>query len=252
MKGKIKNEVIDSFKDGLTERINSPFYGTFILVWVILHFRLIIVLFFVSEDKIWEATKLIKSDYILREFFNYFDLSFWGWLLLSLVITIITVWFLPKWILLPAFEVSENYEIEKKKIKIAGVKRIKIEEIGLEEKNIEKIATEIKRVEKEKEIELIDPTIAWLEDFLRSEATPVFQEFSYIVKSIYEYNGNIKIIDDSNFSPIIVFQIPPRILAYSHSNELLELNNTKEKIELTPKGKFFIKKFLESQPAKGE
>ena len=72
----LDNEIVNSLKDTLNKRINSSVYGTFSLYWLVFHWNFIFTIFFVSEDKIWESTHLLKNDYLLKVFFNYYDLIF--------------------------------------------------------------------------------------------------------------------------------------------------------------------------------
>ena len=64
----VGNEIVDSFKSDLRERMTSPVYGIFIISWLALHWKFIFTMFFVSEDKILEKTFLLKHEYLEQNF----------------------------------------------------------------------------------------------------------------------------------------------------------------------------------------
>ncbi len=66
------NEIIGSFRDCLKNRVTSPIYGIFLISWAVFHWELIYTAFFVSEQKIWEATGgMLKDEYLKQSFFDF-------------------------------------------------------------------------------------------------------------------------------------------------------------------------------------
>ncbi len=68
--------------------------------------------------------------------------------------------------------------------------------------------------------------------------------FKELYSLVYEHNGVIEISDD--FDRTVGRNITPANLAYAHSDGLVEyVNGTRNIVQLTKKGKYFIKLYLE-------
>lgn len=223
------NEIINSFNNSLKKRLTTPIYGTFLASWLIFHWEFIFVIFFVSEDKIWQSTGLLKNDYLLKEFFNFSDACFYFSWILPFVLTWFIIWKFPKWIFLPAFKKEEEYRLEKSRIRIAEQKKLETEEIKLEQEKKKKLEAVGETVQKEKEIQKLDPIINWKKEYELFKNTQYYSDFNSIIESVYQSNG-------------YAGYIPKGVLAYSHTNELLEFGSD-NRITLTAKGKFFVKQF---------
>jgi hypothetical protein len=63
-------------------------------------------------------------------------------------------------------------------------------------------------------------------------------KFHEITDSYYKHKG---LISDYNYGDR--FEVSKDILVYAHSNELIEIDITTNRITLTPKGKYFVSKF---------
>ena len=234
----LNNEVVDSVEDICKKRLTSPLYGVFLISWIVFHWNFIFTMFFVSEDKIWEATKMLKIDYLSKTFFNYSDWKFYLFGALPFLMTYLIIWHFPKWFSLPAYEKEEEYKTKKRKIKIRELKKIKIRENEFEEQNIKSLDLETKKSEKEKEIEKIDPTKRWRLEYISFRRSKFFKDFNMILKSLYEGGGKIGWYDNSKWTIV-----PKNILAYSHSNDIIKIDAKSETISLTEKGKFFVKEY---------
>lgn len=232
------NEFMQSVNDTIKKRTASPVYGTYIIYWVIFHWQLIYTAFFVSEDKIWASSGLLRNEYLYKTFFNYNNLSFYLYWILPAILTFLTIWYFPVWFGIAAFSKDEEFRIKKRKIRIQKNKELEVEETKLEEKNVERLETVEKKVKKEKDIKFLDPTIEWQKDYEKFKQTKFFKSFNFIIESIYKQNGWIKKNVGYN-----VFQIPQDLLAYAHTNNLVKFINKSEQIELTDKGKFFVKNY---------
>lgn len=243
----LNNEILDSFNGVIKKRLTTPIYGTFLLSWIIFHWKFIFSLFFVSEDKIWQATGLLKNDYLSKEFFNFSDWYFYVSWIMPIILTWLIIWKFPKWISIPAFKKAEEEKTEKIIIKINEQKKIETGQIKLQEENIKKIKTVAQKTKKEKEIEKLDPTINWKEEFEQFKKHHIFYKFKQIIESLYKHNGRITLFTSGGYSRVV----GPDILALAHSKELINIKNDKnsiEVIELTNKGKFFVSKYLEENP----
>lgn len=228
------NEVLSSLNNSLKNRLVSPLYGTFIIAWILFHWKLVYTALFVSEDKIWEATRLLKSDYLQREFFDYGTSEFWIHYALTLFVTWLVIWILPYWLTIPAFRKEAEYKTAKRKIEI-------IEQRKLEEENVKKLNIVSQKVEKKRTIEKLDPTALWEEEYNKFNETSLHSKFIFIVDSIYKHGGQLSVID--SFTGQQIFKVPQEVLVYSHTNDLITLDKLKERMELTDKGKFFVKSY---------
>lgn len=233
----LNNELSDSISDILKKRLTSPVYGVFLISWIAFHWNFLFTMFFVSEEKIWESTKLLKNDYLINKFCNLNDWFFYFSWVMPFLMTYLVIWHFPKWISLPAYKKEEEYKTEKRKIKIRELKKIKKEENILEEENIKKLTLETKKNKQVKKNEEIDPTKKWESDYLTFKKSRYFNNFDYIIESIYQHKGSIHFRNEND----VWFSIPQETLAYCHSSDLIEI--TQDSISLTDKGKFFVKKF---------
>ena len=235
----LNNEVVDSIEDICKKRLTSPLYGVFLISWIVCHWNFIFTMFFVSEDKIWEATKMLKIDYMSKTFRNYSDWKFYLFGALPFLMTYLIIWHFPKWFSLPAYQKEEEYKTKKRKIKIKELNKLKELENTSKEKDIEKLTLEKKESQKKKEIEIIDPTINWKKEFLEFKNSIYYKDFDIILHSIYKKDGSISWYNSyKNYD-----SIPQSILAYGHSNNLIEFGPKQGFIQLTKKGKFFVKEF---------
>ncbi len=228
------NEIVRSVRKAINKRLTTPIYGIFLVSWLIFNWEFIFTMFFVSEEKILDKTGLLKHVYLHQTFFNYQDWTFWVWQIIPFIITYFVIWKFPKWIGLPAFKKEAEYEIEKRKVEIIGQRQ-------LEEESVKKLEVTTQKAKKESEIKKIDPSISWPQEYKEFKRSSFSKELRYIMDSIYKFNGDIVSSDARGRR---VFEIPKDILAYFHTNDLVSLVEDEEKIELTEKGKFFIRLFL--------
>ncbi len=144
--------------------------------------------------------------------------------------TWIIIWKFPKWFLVDAYKKESDYYYQKKSIKLGNDILIENERKSLLKTREENINKEILIKE---EIKKTDPEIDWKKDFNEFSKLPLFSSFQNIIDSIYTHSGYISYSD---------FRMPKDILVYSDVNNLIEKISS-NRISLTKKGKFFIKKF---------
>tara|TARA_R110001583_G_scaffold35585_3_gene118221 strand:+ start:7674 stop:8507 length:834 start_codon:yes stop_codon:yes gene_type:complete len=133
---KLMTETIDSIKKEAKERLSNPFYGKFILAWLICNWKIPYVTFFVDENKLKSNRLEIVSSLLKCENFNDFLRVY----LLPIIITIILIWGLP-YITDFAFKASEKFRKKKaltKKKTDEDISNSKDEQIANLEKSIEK------------------------------------------------------------------------------------------------------------------
>jgi hypothetical protein len=239
LKFKNMSEFWDSLGEAIKKRASNHLLGTFSIFWVICHWQFFVVLFFVDEDRIWLLTGKLKNDYLYNLLFNFNNIETYVLWIAPFILTWLLIWKFPKWFLIPAYRKEYEYKTEKRKIKIQEDKKIKELEIELEQQNIKKLDIVSSKIEKESDIKQKDPTALWKEEFEKFKKSHFYVDFGSIVKSVYEHS---RWVDDGNF------KIPKDFLAYSHSSGIIVFDSKVDsKIELTDKGKFFVKNYLDNK-----
>lgn len=233
-------EIANSISKTINNRLTNSLYGTFFVSWLIFHWNFIFSIFFLSEDKIYEITRLLKNDYLYQKYFDYASLYFWTSWILPFLVTYLIVWIFPKWILIPAYEKTEEYETNKKIIKIGEEIKIEDKKLQLQKSTTKKIAAVAEQVIQEKKIREVDPAIEWVKEYNTFKNTPYYNDFELIVESLYEQHGQV-----SWYRNMASYKtnIPKRTLAYAHANNLVEFEDNNKNIKLTDKGKFFLKQY---------
>lgn len=234
------DEITNSISKTIKNRLFNPLYGTFFVSWLVFHWNFIFSVFFLSEDKIWEKNGLLKNDYLSQKYFNLSDFYFWAFLIIPFLITWLAIWMLPKWILIPAYEKTEEYETNKKIIKIGEEIRIEDKKLQLQKSTTKKVAAIAEQVIQEKKIREVDPAVEWVREYNTFKNTPYYNDFELIVESLYEQHGQV-----SWYRNMASYKtnIPKRTLAYAHANNLVEFEDNNKNIKLTDKGKFFLKQY---------
>jgi|SRR3989344_2445801 len=235
-------EIFNSIIKTANGRLTNSLYGTFFISWLVFHWNFVFSIFLLDDEKILQISGLLKNDYLWQKYFNLSDLYFWFSWVMPFILTYIIIWKLPKWILLDAYDKTEEYETEKKIIKITQQRKIEQEDVKLQEQTAKKVTAVAKQVIEEKKIKEADPTIGWSEDYEKFKKLDFAHKFSKIIESYYKRQGNIVFYNDYNQ---IVFEISEDILAYVHSNGIVDIDKDLNKIEMTEKGKYFINRFLE-------
>lgn len=196
----------------------------------------------------------------------------WG-LALPAILTYLYIWWLPKLVLIHAFTSEQEHKFAKKKIRltleqkllefedeITNKKTAVIEkksgvleaEVAFAEKEAEAaIAVAKKEAEaaqtvakKEKKAASL-PDEIWSKDYDEAKNNVEFKNFNMIINAVYQYSGNTKqYYEDSSWTGVV---LSGRLLAFADSNGLINLDNKTDKITLTDKGKYFVKRF-QSEP----
>ncbi len=214
-------EIKDGFVQGLKERLSSPFYGYFLISWIVWNWKILYTTFFVSNESIIETYRLLKVEYIsllIKE-------SCFSYLFLYPLFSVgFLVWIAP-------FITHIVYK------KVARDKQdLRSFDLILERENAE---VETQKIEKTVEKNLAEKKLfdVWREEYKKFEVQPLlFKKFQQILDSTYDYFGYVKYNND--------FFIDKDILAFSHSNGLVSFQDQdNRKIKLTEKGMFFVSQY---------
>lgn len=241
----VKNEIVDSLEDTMKKRAVTPIYGVFLISWIIFHWKFVLSIFLVSEEKIWQSAGVLKIDYLSNLFFNYNSwVSYISWIL-PFIFTWLIIWKFPKLFLLPAFEKDEEYRIKKKIIRIKNETDLTKEQIKLELQNIVKLDTVEEKTKKEKELEELDPTIKWEKEYLELRETKHFKDDFYYIKDI--------IVKQRGFLSSLGELLPNKraqgilgdYIFVLEAKGFLEISDNNNVITPTEKGKYIISRYID-------
>lgn len=226
------NELIDSTKLALEDRIASPFYGYFLISWILINWKLIYVAFFIDQGILFEKTGLLRNQYLdslaLPNIWIHFFIE-------PFLITILLFWVFP-YATRIFFTKNIRNKITLKVIELRETSRSTKAKTELVQEETSLLKEEIEKAHEQKKAETETPEIIWDKEFKKFQSSKLFKEFNQIVDSIYEYQGYVT---------YDTFTINKDILVYADSNGLINLSSDNRRIELTKKGKHFLKKFSE-------
>lgn len=224
------NEIVSSAAASIEERMSSPFYGYFIISWLIFNWKFLYIAFFVDQEKIFEKTGLLRDEYIWLKlpvdiYGHILQFVFYPFLLTSLAVFVfpfVTRLFFWKNILnkqaLLKIQAKQNSQ--------------KVEEIKSE---VSVIDAEREKKEAEKKTEIETPEVIWEKDFNNFRGAVIFSEFKNVLLNYYR-----KGVARVNISTgMIAFMDLAGLGGVDYNFAVV----------LSPKGKFFAKKYLEIFPS---
>lgn len=237
-------EVKDEVNVIIRERLSSPFYGSFLVAWLVINWQFLFSALFIDEDKIWKLHHILKIDYLVGQYFPYdtIEHAFSTVARISIIPFLsacFAIFILQRYILIPFYKKNQDHETHKELYKFQ--KQIEVEKEKLTLSQVEKKSIDIKveSIKKEQEIEQKESS-KWASEFELFRSSRYMKDFQKIIDSIYLYRGLIKFNSLNKVNP---FQIPPSILAYADSHELIRIFQEDNKIELTEKGRFFVARY---------
>ena len=237
------SDIFGSVVETVEEKIKTPVYGTFLIWFLVVHSKFIITLFFVSEDKIWEAhNHILKSDYLYNTFFDYTKWSTWIYWILPFILTFLTIWIFPKLFLMRAYRKIEEHEAEKLIDHLKAQDVVEKARKTLLQTETETLKAIDQKNEQEKQITEKNPSVLWNQEYKDLENTKFYKDFDLIIESIYEHGGNTKWGWDSR-AGVYEREIPTRTLVFFDANGLVDLEGDDNSIRLTDKGRYFIKQY---------
>lgn len=242
----MSGEIVDSIKEHLKKRLTTPVYGTFTALWVIFHWQFLVTLFFVSEEKIWSKTGLLKNEYIGQFFFVSNDWhSYFRWIA-PIVLTWLFIWVLPRWVFIPAFRKEEEDRTSKMRIRITEEQKLQQAETSLETQKVKKVEAVEKKAEIEKTIKKIDPTIGWQKEFdlLKTNSSDL-AAIQNAIRVVYQTAGEYT--TSNRYSDERTTFIIPDFVSRVDTLGLVDITEGSygQKMSFTEKGKFFVRKLQE-------
>lgn len=234
------NEVVQSTQIAVSDRLSSPFYGYFIIAWIVTNWHFLYISFFIDQEKLFEKTGLLRNEYLFSILPQYQELQFWWkFFILPLALTILFFWVFPygtrvfyrKSIrnqkALQIIELQENREktvAEKKLVK--------------EEKSL--IKEEVARAKEEKRAAKETPEIIWEKEVetlsMDYNSTAAIKN---VIKAIYETEGNF--VTSGGIMTDWQTRILPQHLARVDVLGLINISSN-NKLSLTNKGKYVVRR----------
>lgn len=231
-------EIKASIGDYVSDRMRSPFYGVFVISWCLWNWKVFYITFFIDSGLLWKSMGLLKLEYI-GQFYPF------GWhlgtictvlylLILPLLSVFVIVFFLP-YLTEVFYEKSLDFGNRNELIKLKKNEELLISK----EKNLEitkKVAAIQQEESKAKKGSKTKEEI-WNEEYSEFKEDRHFADFSEIHDAVYGRKGWAD-------------RISTDIKAYSDANGLvnIELVSGSERITLTEKGKYFMKRFTKDLP----
>lgn len=237
------NEVKNSIKNNLLNKLVSPFYGAFIISWLIWNWEILYATIFVDPELLWISKGLLKLDYILsfyppeKYIVNIIFLAI-GPLLSSyiavFIFPMITKRFYKKSLESEAENINIKTEIEQ------GILKKKGEKLAAEEKILIKESS----VKDRKKEEIKSQGEEWGKEFNDFKKHPLYPELKKMVDVLYGQGGKTYTWRGSRY----IRNINQDMIAIAHTKGLININNSgdpsNEIFELTEKGKYFINMYL--------
>jgi hypothetical protein len=232
-------EIYESIKERLSEKLGSPMYWDFVIAWSIINWKYIYITFFVSEELILQERGMLKNEYLLLTLVPYTDsiqvyiiIVLWKFLFFPGLVAVFAIYFLSKLDFI-IFRKVHSLKNEKKDEQYKQDKK-------LLESQKEVLVAEQERKEVENQIrESLSDEDLWDIEFNKSKSVPIFAAaLNELRASVYEHEGQIHHHN---------WQFDPNYLSYVDVNDLIKMEDHlgSTKIIITPKGKYFLKKFIE-------
>lgn len=221
-------DFLDSFWEWFKEKTTSPLYATYAFCFVVHNWQIFFTLFFQDNDQL----DVPKIEYVQQHFFYkpgaWVLIDYADALLIPALLTFGIIRYLPR-VITWAHKLNVKHYFERKRIyetellafekeKNTGLKKL----VNVKSEQ----ASAIKKIEN-----LIPEKQVWEKEFgeLGDKLNQV--HFNEAIRTIYENQG-------------WVHQMPSGFIAFADVHGLIEFNEDRGKIFLTPKGKLFAKKFI--------
>lgn len=235
------NEVFDSTELALKDRLSSPFYGYFILFWSLINWRIIYAALFIDQDILLKKTGLMRNQYIDAITPNWHQFMFWWTFFIAPVLLMFFAFWVMPYATRLFFRKNLKNGFALKIIELTETTKATQAKSNLVQQETALIKSEIKKAQEEKKAEEETPEVVWEREFRTFRHSRFFKKFKQIIDVVYEYRGRMSPAQPGS-------QVERDVLVYTDSNGLVILKPIDfggTEIQLTDKGKYFVKKFSE-------
>ncbi len=237
-------DLANSIKTILNERISSPFYGSFIITWLLWNWKIPYVTFFINSS----ALKINKIDYILS---NCNDLHYL--ITYPIVSTILIIGIVPfitntaYWItlLFDQWRLNKKIGVEKKQLlTLEQSLQIRAEMQSSEEKYEKLLQNKDVEIERlKKHIEALKEFTPSIDDVKSNE----YEEFKELLKNDSVIKHLESIVNHANRGWTIDSEIPSSVLNILVASDIITSKGS-SRYDLTQKGKRFYSASLSNKP----
>lgn len=241
------NRLMESIIEFIKNRTTSAAYGTYFFFWSAFHWQGLYTSAFTSEELIYEKLGLLKNEYVNQYFFGWHGWSsFWGYFS-PLMLTVVFVWLVPRFVLVHAYRVEQEHKTARKNIKATEEQKRQAYQAFLDKKvsaqEEKRVVARTKLSTAQKAAKKVDPTILWDSEYNEFASEPNFNEFVFILQSVYEHDGRTRAQADGYGD--YRFRLGGSALKLADTYGLITITSEKgdTRIKLTEKGKYFAKKF---------
>jgi len=227
-----KHEVTEAIREALEDRVVSPFYGYFIISWLLVNWDYIYIALFVNTEFIYQKTGLLRNEYLFQEILptHLVGWSYWlDFLIIPFIFTCVAFYIMP-------FLTRKFYRQHiRNKIKNEQIRADEMEaEIKAETKVLK---AEVEQAEVKEKAAKTTPEVLWRNEYSKFKDNPLHKIFDTLIEHYYEHNALIA----TNTK-----RIRNDLLVYCDVNKLITIDH--EYFELTEKGKEFVKLYIQDHP----
>lgn len=235
------------------KRAASTILVSYTVFWAIFHWQGIYTTIFVNQDIIYGKYGLLKNEYVNKYFFG-FDWSnilaihnleiLQGWAIPA-VLAYFYIWWLPKFVINPAYKREINYKKDRELEKLKADKKRQDEERKLIEKQTATEEAKIELADKKAEASEKDPYMDWRQQYDQFIIDrKAVKSLDSLLNRVY---GNDGAIYDYDFDGNVEGGMSANELLQVDSWGLATINNSNGSIKLTDKGRYFTRLYKTSQ-----
>lgn len=239
---------MDAIFEYARKRAVSTILVSYTVFWAIFHWQGIYATVFIDQNIIYKQHGLLKNEYVNKYFFG-FDWSniltihnldiLLGWIIPA-GLAYFYIWWLPKFVINPAYKREIGYKEQRKIEKTKSEKRIQDEERKLIEKQTATEEAKIELADKKAEV-----SAGWERDY---------QDFITNEKAVSSFNELLRIVYNRNSigQTESVSKMDPDSLMMVEALDLIDATRSSS-IRLTDKGKYFARRYkvLQNREVKG-
>lgn len=192
--------------------------------------------FFVRGEDLFLRNHLLSNEYLFINIPSISTWSYWShFLIYPFLATIFIFWVMP-FITRPFFLKNIRNKKALKLIELIETREIKKEEKKLVIAEKDLIEEESRKAKQMKKTAVETPEVLWAIEYSEFEKKPLISEFSDVVKKVYKNDSEWLVLSTA-------------MKAFIDLNGLGSVENGyPNTVNLTLKGKFFVKKYLERNP----
>lgn len=227
-----QNELLASAEMALSDRLASPFYGYFIISWLLVNWSLVYAALFINQEILFDKTGLLRTEYVTLFIPNVSSTDFWLQFIIGpIALSIIAIFFAPYGTRV-FYRQSVRNRVALKVIELQELRQERKEEVALAKDETALIKSELDRAKIEREAARENPEVLWE------------QEFKKFLKNLPEV-FKLPDLQQYAYANTYLSDSQKQRLAYLHLIGLINFYDPHH-VELTEKGKFFLRRYIEA------